>query len=89
MNKPINTNPTADLPVNWTNGQIVSPSGTDVGLTAKHGYNYLNGKINEALNDIGTLNNAFTNIHNVAVYTGTTAPASNLGAVGDIYIQTE
>lgn len=56
MAKPINTNPTADLPVNWTTGQIVSPTGTDVGLSNKHGYNYLGGKVNEALTDIGTIN---------------------------------
>ena len=62
MNKPISTNPTADLPVNWTTSQIVSPSGTDVGLTAKHGYNYLMQKLNEALTDIGTINDAFTSI---------------------------
>lgn len=62
MNKPISTNPTADLPVNWTTSQIVSPSGTDVGLTAKHGYNYLMQKLNEALTDIGTINDAFTGI---------------------------
>lgn len=62
MNKPISTNPVADLPVNWTTGQIVSPSGTDVGLTAKHGYNYLGTKVNEALADIGTLNDAFAGI---------------------------
>ena len=87
MTKPINTNPTADVPANWTNGQIVSPSGTDVGLTAKHGYNYQAGKINEALTAIGTINNAFANI--VTVYTGTTAPAAGTGVNGDIYIQTE
>ena len=89
MNKPINTNPTADVPANWTTGQMVSPSGTDVGLTAKHGYNYQAGKINEALTDIGTLNDAFANIYNINTYTGTGTPSSGTGAVGDIYIQTE
>lgn len=87
MTKPINTNPTADVPSNWTNGQIVSPNGTDVGLSAKHGYNYQAGKINEALHAIGLLNDAFAGI--VTVYTGTSAPSSSLGADGDIYIQTE
>lgn len=89
MNKPIQTNPTADLPTNWTTGQTVSPSGTDVGLSAKHGYNYLGQKVNEALTDIGAINDAFANIHNVAVYTGTSAPSSATGANGDLYIQTE
>lgn len=36
----------ADLPTNWTTGQIISPSGTDVGLTAQHGYNYLMQQVN-------------------------------------------
>ena len=89
MNKPLVTNPAADLPANWTSGQIVSPSGTEVGLTAKHGYNYQAGKINEALTAIGTINDAFANIRNVAVYSGTGIPAESLGAVGDLYIMTE
>ncbi len=38
----------ADLPENWSLDQIVSPSGTDVGLTAKHGYNYLMKQVNDA-----------------------------------------
>lgn len=47
MNIP-SVNLPADLPINWTNGQIVSPSGTDVGLSQQHGYNYLNGAVNDA-----------------------------------------
>ena len=31
----------ADLPENWTQGQTVSPNGTEVGLTQQYGYNYL------------------------------------------------
>ena len=31
----------ADLPENWTQGQIVSPNGTEVGLAQQYGYNYL------------------------------------------------
>lgn len=38
----------ADLPENWTLNQIVSPTGTDVGLTEKHGYNYQAKQINDA-----------------------------------------
>ena len=60
--KPIPTNPVADLPTNWATGQTVSPSGTDVGLSAKHGYNYLAAKVNEALTDIGTLNEAIEDV---------------------------
>lgn len=57
--KPIPTNPTADIPQNWTDGQIVAPSGTSVGLTEKHGWNYIMSKINQALTMIGTLNDAW------------------------------
>lgn len=37
-----------DLPESWTSDQYVSPSGTDVGLTEKHGYNYLNRQVNNS-----------------------------------------
>ena len=57
--KPLNSNPVADLPENWTTGQTVAPTGLSVGLSAQHGYNYLMGKVNESLADIGTINDAF------------------------------
>lgn len=38
----------ADLPENWTSGQIISPNGTEVGLDEKHGYNYLMQQVNAA-----------------------------------------
>ena len=47
----------ADLPENWTQGQTISPNGTEVGLTEQHGYNYLNKQVNaaqRAINDIHT-----------------------------------
>lgn len=59
MNRPIPTNPVADIPANWTDNQIVAPDGTSVGLTVKHGWNYIMGKINEALSDLGIINTAF------------------------------
>lgn len=37
-----------DLPQNWTYGQTIGPQGTDVGLTEKHGYNYLMQQVNAA-----------------------------------------
>jgi hypothetical protein len=61
-NRPIPTPPTADLPVDWVIGDAVTPVGTDAGLSAQHGYNYLNEKINEALNDVIALNEGFDNI---------------------------
>lgn len=54
-----NLNLPDDLPENWTPGQIVSPSGTDVGLTKQHGYNYLNAAVNLLKNAIKTVQNAF------------------------------
>ena len=37
-----------DLPENWTDTQYVSPNGTEVGLSPKHGYNYLMKQVNNA-----------------------------------------
>lgn len=79
--KPLNANPVADLPENWTNGQTVAATGASVGLSTQHGYNYLMGKVNEALTDIGTINDAFdTNVPAPA----TAAPSSvgSANAVG-------
>ena len=50
-----NFNLPADLPQDWTNGQIVSPDGVSVGLTAQHGYNALNQYINDAQKAINQL----------------------------------
>lgn len=61
-NKPIPTPLTADLPTNWTRGQIVAPTGQEVGLPNNYGYNYLMAKVNEARTAINTINSAFTNL---------------------------
>lgn len=37
-----------DLPEDWTDSKYVSPGGVEVGLTPKHGYNYLSQQINNA-----------------------------------------
>lgn len=37
-----------DLPENWTSNNFVSPGGTEVGLTERHGYNYLMRQVNLA-----------------------------------------
>ena len=60
-NKPIPTPLIADLPEDWEINDTLSPSGTDVGLTEQHGYNYLMGKVNEAVEAINTLNDGFEN----------------------------
>lgn len=36
----------ADLPENWTSGQIVAPTGAEAGLDEQHGYNYLMKQVN-------------------------------------------
>lgn len=61
-NKPIPTPLMADLPTNWTRGQIVAPTGQEVGLPTNYGYNYLMAKVNEARTAINTINDAFTNL---------------------------
>ena len=61
-NKPLATPPVGDLPVNWRNGQIVSVNGTATGLTAKHGYNYLMQKVNDGINALNEINNAFVEL---------------------------
>lgn len=45
----------ADLPENWTRGQIISPDGTEVGLTEKHGYNYLMKQVNATQEEVNSL----------------------------------
>ena len=61
--KPISTPLPADLPTNWQTGQTVSPTGTEVGLTQQHGYNYQSQQINNAHTAINTINDAFENIY--------------------------
>ena len=38
----------ADLPENWTSGQIVAPTGAEAGLDDQHGDNYLMRQVNNA-----------------------------------------
>jgi len=52
----------ADLPEDWSSGQIVAPSGTDVGLSEQHGYNYLMRQVNAARQAINTINEGFETI---------------------------
>lgn len=53
---------TTDLPTDWTRGQIVAPTGQEVGLPNNYGYNYLMEKVNEARTAINTINTAFGNL---------------------------
>ena len=55
---PTNINLPANLPENWQAGQIVSPSGTEVGLSAQHGYNYLMQQVNDTQEAANALSQA-------------------------------
>lgn len=46
----------ADLPENWTSGQIIAPTGAEAGLDDQHGYNYLMMQVNNAQKAATALN---------------------------------
>lgn len=52
----------ADLPENWTQGQIVSPNGTEVGLSEQHGYNYLMHQVNATQTEINNINTGLSGV---------------------------
>ena len=45
---PLTTPLPANLPENWTYGQIIAPTGQEVGLPANYGYNYLMNQVNNS-----------------------------------------
>lgn len=45
---PLTTPLPANLPENWTYGQIIAPTGQEVGLPASYGYNYLMNQVNNS-----------------------------------------
>lgn len=51
-----------DLPENWTNSDYVSPGGIEVGLSEKHGYNYLMHQVNLSQKAINEISQAFKNL---------------------------
>lgn len=52
----------ADLPENWTQGQTISPNGTETGLTEQHGYNYLMKQVNNTQTEVNNINTALTDV---------------------------
>lgn len=60
--KPIKIPLPADLPEDWNAGQIVAPDGTAVGLTERHGYNYLMAAVNRAQRGVNQISDAFEKI---------------------------
>ena len=69
----------ADLPENWTSGQIISPNGTEVGLDAKHGYNYLMKQVNAAQTGVNTLNDDMTGVAQESTLQGVKTDVEALG----------
>lgn len=61
-NNPLTTPLPADLPENWTQGQIVSPNGAEAGLSEQHGYNYLMQQVNAAQEAANTIGEAFSGL---------------------------
>lgn len=70
----------ADLPENWTQGQIISPNGTEVGLTEQYGYNYLMQQVNAAQTAI---NNIVAGLTGVAQETSVQEIINNIGNTDD------
>lgn len=60
--RPFDTPLPADLPEDWTSGQIVAPVGADVGLSQQHGYNYLMEQVNAAQRAANAINESFDTI---------------------------
>ena len=60
--RPLSTTLPADLPTGWTNGQIVAPSGSSVGLATQYGYNYLMQQVNAVQTAANSLNTAFDDL---------------------------
>lgn len=56
----------ADLPENWTSGQIIAPTGEEVGLDTQHGYNYLMRQVNNAQKAATALNEGKLGLHDTA-----------------------
>lgn len=59
---PLSTLLAADLPENWTYGQIVAPTGEEVGLGHQYGYNYQSEQINLAQTAANAINEAFADV---------------------------
>ena len=55
-----------DLPTNWVYGQTIGPQGTDVGLTQRHGYNYLMEQVNASQQAAQELGDAVGNSNGIA-----------------------
>lgn len=82
-NKPLETPLPADLPENWSEGQIVAPAGGSVGLSQQHGYNYLMNQVNAAQRAVNQINQSFENISGKRVCRAVVGAASAGWTAGD------
>lgn len=73
----------ADLPENWTAGQIVAPTGAEAGLDNQHGYNYLMRQVNNAQKAAKAIAAALLNyvypVGSLYISENPTSPASLFG----------
>lgn len=73
----------ADLPENWTSGQIVAPTGAEAGLDEQHGYNYLMRQVNNAQKAAKAIAAALLNyaypVGSLYMSAESTSPASIVG----------
>lgn len=60
--RPLSAPLPADLPEDWTDGQIVAPSGASVGLSEQHGYNYLMEAVNRTQEAVNAINESFEDV---------------------------
>ena len=94
MGKIINTPLPKDLPENWNENQYVSPSGTEVGLSQQHGYNYLMKQVNNAQKAIEELDscagkpNGFALLDNEGNLSKMPTPSQIGAATSKIYTTT-
>lgn len=72
----------ADLPENWTSGQIIAPTGEEVGLDNQYGYNYLMRQVNNVQKAATALNEGKLGLHDAAD-NGIVASGSNYVRFGD------
>ena len=70
----------ADLPEDWTQGQYISPNGTEVGLSEQHGYNYLMQQVNATQTEVNAIN---TSLEDVAQETSVQQVITTIGTTTD------
>ena len=81
----------ADLPENWTRGQIVSPDGIEVGLTEQHGYNYLMKQVNATQTEVNGIQDALPNVaqqqtvEEINEKIGTTTDSNGSSKAGSVF----